>query len=536
MTVNSGTATDYLDLLDQLIEVVTSRHLDTIAINAAGTGYVAGDVLGITNTGSTRTHDAQIEVVTVGGGGSISTARIYRGGAYTVDPSTVTGNAATGGTGTGATFNLTFAPTGWTELARESVAVSATVAAGGTGYSVGNDLTLVGGVLAPGGSPATFNVDSVSSGAVTAVSMLTAGDYEVYPTNAVLTSVSPAGGLGCTLNVTWADKSGDTIVVLRGDAGASLDPFVGIKTYSNETDETGGNTVYNWALFAFPTWSSLAALHNQANVSDGFAVAGDGTLTTSSSGDGAFVPLKAADAFDINWWIFATGRRVHLIARVEGASTTHYAHASFGLLNPFGISTELPWPGYVAGSSDRKRVWYRDTSSIFGGLSDVIQRANGPFFCWAPEGVWLNMNCAVLASNQATTPSYNQGNVTPRTAVWPLGSSNVHSDSNDQIWQLAPSAGFDTLDITPAAGATEIYRTPNSGGDLFPLYPVTLVQHDSATGFFRALGELDGVFWFHLGGSGASSEDRITQGGLAFTVFQNGTRVQPYSFLVIQED
>lgn len=538
MTFNSGTATDYIDLLDQLIEVVTGRHMATAAVNAGGTGHAVGDVITITNTGGTFTETAKIEVVTVSGG-VITAIRVYRGGVYTVDPTTTTGNAqsATTGSGINATFDITFDDTGWTQLTREQVAVSATVGAAGTGYTNGSTdvLTLIGGVLATGGTAATFTA-TVSGGAVTSVALLSAGDYEVVPSNAVLTSVSPSGGTGCTLNVTWADKSGDTMVVLQGDAGSALDPLVGIKTYSSETDETSANTVYNWALFGMTSWSNLLAMHDQANVSDGFAGAGDGTITTSATGDGAFVPLKDSDAFNIEWWVSATGRRVVLIAKVEGASTTYYAHASFGLYNQFGVTSELPYPAYVSGSSDRKRCWYRDTSSIWGGVSEAISRANGPTFAWAPEGAWLSVKSALIATNQTTTPTYNAETVAPTALVWPIGTPNVQASVDDRIWTTASSTGFDNDDLTLTTSAIEIYRTPDTGGDLFPLYPVTVVQSDSGSGFHRVLGEMDGVFWFHDGGVTISSQDRFTRDSDAYTIFQNGTRVEAWSFIALRED
>ncbi len=539
MTYNAGTATDYLDMLDQLVEVVTSRHMDTVAVNAGGTGHAVGDIIDIDATGSTSTHVAQIEVVTVSTG-VITAARIYRGGAYTVDPTTTTGNAqsATTGSGINATFDLTFAATGWTVLTQDAEAASAVVSAGGTGYSVSDVLTLVGGVLTNGGSAATFSVATLSGSAVATVTLVSAGSYEVFPSNPVLTTVSPSGGTGCTLTVTSAliTGSNDRNIVLQGDAGSSLDPLVGIKTYSSETDETGANTVHNWAIFGMSAWSALAALHEQSNVSPGFDMsAADGSLTLSATGDGAFVPLKESTAFNINWWISATGRRVHLIARVEAAATVHYAHASFGLLNQFGISTELPYPAYVLGSSDRKRVWYRDTSAIFGGMSEVISRNTGPGFVFTPEGTWLEMKNASISTNQATTPSYATSNNSPRIQVWPIGEALAQT-GDDEIWAVAGGTGFDNDDLTLTSGAIEIYRTPDTGGDLFPLFPVTVTQADSSSGFYRTFGELDGVWWLHSADASLSSEDRFKQGSVAFGVFQNGTRIQPWSYLALQED
>lgn len=539
MTYNSGTATDYIDLLDQLIEVMTGRHMATMAVNAGGTGHAVGDIITIDNTGATQTETALIEVLTLSGS-AIATARIYRGGVYTVDPTTIVANAqsATTGSGTGATFDITFDDTGWTQLARQSVATTAVVAVGGTGYTNGSTdvLTLVGGVLAVGGSAATYTA-TVAGGIVTSVALIDGGDYEVLPTNAVLTSVSPTGGTGCTLNVTWADKTGDTMVVLQGDAGSSTAPLIGIKTFQL-LDETNLNTTYNWGLFSFTAWSATAAMHEQANVCRGFNTIGDGTLTTSDH-DGSFVPLRDFDAtYPISWWISANGRRVTLVARTEDAINADYSQLSFGLLNPYGITTEMPYPAYVAGSSDRKQVWFGDQTSAYGGLSDALMISNstsGPAQVWAPEGEWLPMRCGSLAAEGSTSATYSVGNTAPRTTVWPLGTPNAAAAILQQ-WNIASSLGFDQADLTLATSAIEIYRTPDTGGDLFPLYPITYQQADSASGFFRTFGEVDGVFFIHNGGAGISSEDRITQGGVAYTIFQNGTRTGPFSFMALRED
>lgn len=541
MSFNVGTATDYIDLLNQLVQNLTRRHLEAIAINAGGTGHAVGDVITIDPTGSTSTLVAKIEVVTVAAG-VITAARIYRAGCYTVDPTTTTGNAqsATTGAGIGATFNLTFASTGWTQLARSSVAASATVGAAGNGYNVGNVLTLIGGVLSVGGSAATFTVATLTGGAgsgVATVTLTSAGSYEVHPTNAVLTSNSGTGDNLATLNVTWSDLAGDTIVILQGDAGSSIDPLVGIHTWSSQLDESGANTVHNWSLHGMTTWSAALPLHQQANILEaGMSNAHNGAITTlTTSGDGAWVPLKAADAFNMTWWLSVTGRRVVMIVRVQGASTTYYAHLSFGLLNPFGTATEIPYPLYVAGASDRPKAWYRDTASLWGGLSEPISRNNGPAFVWEITGNWIQCRVATIGSNVSLTPTYSTIGP-PRAVAIPLGVQNQQSVNDDKTWDQPAAGGFWPEQITLAASATRIYRTPDTGGDLFPLFPVGYSRSDDVSILFYLYGEVEGVFWLDQGGSGITSEDRVLQGSSAYTIFQNGTRVQPYSFLALRED
>jgi hypothetical protein len=59
-----------------------------------------------------------------------------------------------------------------------------------------------------GASGCTVRVDSVDlvTGAVTAVTLVAAGAY--YTTGVKTTTVSPAGGLGCTINVTAISSVG----------------------------------------------------------------------------------------------------------------------------------------------------------------------------------------------------------------------------------------------------------------------------------------------------------------------------------------
>lgn len=72
------------------------------------------------------------------------------------------------------------------------------IAAGGTGYAVGDTITLVGGT----GTAATFAVTAVSSGVVTKVRALTKGAYSVIPSGPIATTTSGSGS-GLTLNLYW---------------------------------------------------------------------------------------------------------------------------------------------------------------------------------------------------------------------------------------------------------------------------------------------------------------------------------------------
>lgn len=76
--------------------------------------------------------------------------------------------------------------------------VRATLTAAGTGYAVGNVITCTGGT----GTTCQITVDEIgTSGAIAAFHVSRVGDYTVYPTNPVSTTVSPAGGSGATFTL-----------------------------------------------------------------------------------------------------------------------------------------------------------------------------------------------------------------------------------------------------------------------------------------------------------------------------------------------
>lgn len=85
-------------------DYLSSRRVGTASITTGGSGYTANDIL--TVTGGSFTTATTITVLTVNGGGTILTAAVEDPGNYTVRPTNPV--SVTGGTGSGATFNLSF--------------------------------------------------------------------------------------------------------------------------------------------------------------------------------------------------------------------------------------------------------------------------------------------------------------------------------------------------------------------------------------------------------------------------------------------
>jgi hypothetical protein len=87
-------------------------------------------------------------------------------------------------------------------------ASNVTIVSGGTGYTVSDVLTIVGGTFT---AAAQLTVTSVSSGVITGISVPTNGTYTVAPTNPV--SVTGGTGSSATFNLSLGIRTGLTISV-----------------------------------------------------------------------------------------------------------------------------------------------------------------------------------------------------------------------------------------------------------------------------------------------------------------------------------
>jgi len=541
MVFNSGTGiTTHVAMLDKLIEVVTSRNLTAVAVNAGGTGHAVGDIIDITATGSTSTEVAKLEVTSVAGG-VIDGIRVYRGGAYTVDPTTTTGNAqsATTGSGTSATFDLTFSAPTWTLNRRTQEAASATIGAGGSGYTVNDQLTVVlnDGVSGDGYVAAVFNVDSVSGGAVTAVSVVTAGNYEEVPTNDV--TVTGGTGTGAELTVTWQDATAqESVALLEGSGSGGADEIhVGIKTY---TQANGFDDAKNWAMFGATGYTASVAFQNQPGM-DSNQIDSDGTLTANDYN--AVMVLKPNDSDpDIGWWIHHNGRRIVLVCKVESATTTFYFSAYLGFLAQLATQTAYPYPlAVIGGTNDQNRLW-KDSTNLTGGIVETINAAassdpTGPGFLRLADGTWYpfaaenssSSSSRIVETEFGVYPFINRQALNLNESTVSAGSGvDWTGGANDII----PDNGV------PGSAGVQLKPTPGSGDDYYWLFPPIVCRFDNSLfpTDYNVFGELDGVFFFSTGGNSVVSEDRFVLGTKRYTIFQNGNRTQAWSYFAIDED
>lgn len=547
----TGQADDYLALLQDLVELATNSHVTTVAVAAGGSGYTVGDLLRINGGTTVGGHTAAVEVLTTSGG-AVATVRIARGGAYTANPGTGASTTAETGSGTGCTITTTIAATGWSVERRTQEAVSATIAAGGTGYANGNTLTVVLGSGAQGryGAHATFTVSSTTGGAVTAVALASAGNYEEPPSNDA--QVTGGAGTGCQLTVTWQDATTqEQVLVLSGTAAGFEDPIAAIETYQDLDQFVGTQPVRNWMLFGLVAWNPALPLHQQLHISPGHdATLSGGHLTQTNP----TVTLKGTSTgFPIRFWFSITGRRIIGFFEVTDATPVfHYPQMYLGFHNQAGTAAELPYPMYVGASSWRAKAQYAETTPVIGGLSmasgaqdqntlsTTPRQASHFFWDTTSERWWAVTN---FTWNAAGTTLDSDTAATARTiGLYPLLGHETSSDSGPTS-VFAGTAGIswfsDIIDrALPAAPTIQLHPTPGATGDLYLLIPLTLFAHAETTiGLDAVYGELDGCFYVSAAPSGSvSTLDTFLIGTERFRVFQNGNRTDfNRAYLAVRE-
>jgi len=171
----------------------------------------------------------------------------------------------------------------------------ATITSGGTGYTVGDILTMVGGTLATGFPTAgTYTVATVSGGVVTSVTTTNFSQYTVLPTNPV--STTGGTGTGCTLNILY--NAGSVFNITNAGSGYVEQPTVSF---------SGGGGSGAAAYATVGTNSVVTSLGGALRLANagglGFQVGNAGTATVnylsaqgSSAGNAVLLSAAGSDS------------------------------------------------------------------------------------------------------------------------------------------------------------------------------------------------------------------------------------------------
>lgn len=429
------------------------------------------------------------------------------------------------------------------DLAVNNNAIAVAINAGGTGYTVGDILTVSGGTVVSS-LTLTLEVTSETGGVIDGIRIFNCGAYSSNPGN----PVAVTGGTGAddaTFNMTFSTQNwtlnrnvasststidfiaiqngaGGTQVLereiqLQGPGNAGADEiyigFLGVR----DTIATS----FSWHLAGFTGFGTLLDYADQP----GFSY-------TEPNEIPAFVALSSGA---IECWFHVTPRSLKGVCRMG----TTYTNFITGFLNPYATPTEFPYPLYIGGSTGKWNELFATSGVAHSGLCDPKASESG-----AGGNARGNAGLRTTAGNWADVFNWEDNGASTRIAdnirnVYPcgaLGGGQSFQPEEDEFlpnvntnnWDaMIPSQGF------PIAQAVNLFPSQDSGGDLTNLF-ATYVWERSPT--FTIFGELDDVFWGSTIGANIVSEDRVIVGGEYFRAFQQGNLSDPTTFVFLRED
>lgn len=402
-----------------------------------------------------------------------------------------------------------------------SVSSVDSVAAGGSGYAIGDIITLTGGTFSVA---AQLEVLTLSGSAVATVRIYNAGIYTVAPSDPVAQGSTDGSGTGATFNLTlatngWtADRNttwsgSEKEVIMHGSGGGSDAIYVGWRTFS-------GSGYYNFELHGFTGYDSGLDHDEQPGASPGFH---DATLDLNKHG----CYLLCINS-TLSYWLNINSYRMILIIKVGSA----YFNAYLGFGNRFGTVSEYPYPMCIAGHTSQPLDPYSQTklsSGLTDPWADNTYLNNGPMTVMNTDNQWYQVKngsvaIGVRSSNRdvcvtpAQTPAgTTDGSVAPEDKFFGGGSgTHVFSDIINQL----SLGGNPTINTETIPGTTNAHI----------LLPATIVMFTPSV---QILMELDEVYW--CSGFNIVTEDRIIVGSTVYRVFQNCNRTDTYAYLAIRE-
>jgi len=424
------------------------------------------------------------------------------------------------------------------DLATNDNAIAAAIVAGGTGYTVGDILTVVGGTII-NSLVTTLEVLSVAAGVIDGIRVFNCGAYSAQPGNPVAVT-GGTGGDDATFTLTfetqnWTinrnDASSSSSLDNLAVAGGSGTQVLGRELLLQGPGNAGADEIYvgfmgledtdvavfNWQLFGFTGFNGGDDLVDQP----GFSYVSPNEIA-------AFTQLTDGS---IELWIHTSPRVLSGVARIGGTYTSWYV----GFLNPFATPTEYPYPIYIAGSCSKWNQSFSASGLAQSGLADPgsssISGGNtrGPAGLRFFDGTWQfvrNWNFGTTRSSFLDRCVYPGQTLAPTDAAYNPASKFMQASTMN--WDtIIPSTG------NPGSPQQTLRETEDSGGNITVLIP-TIVW--SKVPSLQILGEIDSVFWGSAAGNNILAQDRVIVGGVHYRAFQSGNRSEQFAFFFLRED
>ena len=208
--ISNPSAAQFIGYITGTTLNVTSMKSGAIAVNQQifGDGIVAETIITALGTGTGGVGTYTVNNTQTKASTTLNTAAVAAKITGYISGTTLTVTAVTSGTlypgqtiqGVGVTLGTIITALGG------SAVLSYVITAGGTGYAVGDTITVTGGIYS---QQATYTVATVAAGVVTGLTTVSNGVYTVVPGTPANTTTS-GNGTGLTLTLTFGTGTGGT--------------------------------------------------------------------------------------------------------------------------------------------------------------------------------------------------------------------------------------------------------------------------------------------------------------------------------------
>ena len=537
--VGSGTAraTSYRDFVTKLVGFCTSQRVATVAVNAAGSGYVTGDVVTLTHAGALL--NARFEVTAAAG--AITALRIIASGAFSNRLSgSVTVNA--GGTGyTASVSNIILEVQGGTS--REKAKVQATTNGSGVVTSA-TRIETSGSYSSVPSFPATTSVIGPSGTAAGTGCTITTSTTGLIGTTGL--AVTGGTGTGATVNITlaqigwaiattnknnrvWNSLLDEKEVVLVGDAAGNTNkPYIGFRT---GTETVGVNTRYFVAIYGFTAYNPSLSFAAQAGESPGL----DSSDNHTDTGPYLIFPQDLVN--DTDFWFSADDIRVTGATNVNPAAATddgRYQNFYAGYHDRVKTETEDPYPMLVGASSSLHSANPTAANTAITSIAEC--RTTNPAQWWyyrTEAGAWT----AIINDTGGSV-----GGV--QNAMWPCGANFLNGIDPEIVVTTGPTPLTDSVIKRDRSAPDRNLRMVPGTTPKHLTYALVILRKVSdpvsdTTDSIR--GTVRGVVWvYNADSAGAAindfSKDYVVIGSARYRVFHNWTLTERYQYVAFLED
>ena len=428
--------------------------------------------------------------------------RTAQGSAYTSPPSVAISAPTTAG-GVQATASCTL------------TGITLAVAGGGTGYTAGDVLTLVGGT----GTAQQIIVSTVSGGVITAVTGSVQGAYTVVPTNPI--SVTGGTGSGATINITSYGIN-STLTITNAGSGYVEQPTV---TFSG-----GGGS----GAAAYASIGSTPRLSSLANTLDFYVAssvpaAAPAFQIQDGGGSGTYIRAVTGPSGAFPAFFSTGGTNVNMAMITSGTGEFRFSTSS-GSANQFRVTHTASAVNYV---------------QVTGGATGVAPTISS-------QGSDANIPLTLLSKGNNGIVLQTRGGGTPRTSLQlsDSGSASVNymqvqsniagaapvlsvlgTDTN--IGMAFQSKGTGAIDLAAGSsgvnisnGTTVTAITRTAAGSNYTSAPSIAISAPTTAGGVQATATCTiniGSITIVSGGTGYTVGDTLTLSGGTFTTAATAT-------------